>query len=446
MKSGTICAIATPIGTGGVGIIRISGGKSFDIASKLFSAASGTDIKEFEAGKLYFGELNTGSFTDNCLCVRFISPHSFTGEDIIEFQCHGGVALLNGVLKAVIQNGARLAECGEFTKRAYINGKLDLSECEGLIDIINAESEAGIAAASSLLRGELSGKVKSLQDNLKDVLSHLEVVIDYSEEDIPKSSRSEIDNTLKNIETELAKLADGFNAGNCIKEGITVTLCGKTNVGKSSLFNSLIGYNRAIVTDIAGTTRDVIEDRYIYNGVLFKLIDTAGIRGSTDIIENKGIELSKKYINSSDAVIFVADNTEITDEDREILKLLEGKKYIQVLSKSDKLKTDNSGNGFAIKVSSLTGENITKLKQLLYDMLIGSTYSGGLILTNYRHYDAVLRTLNIIKQTRNELNNMFIDMLAYNIRLSWETLGEITGENSIESVIDNIFSRFCLGK
>lgn len=446
MKSGTICAVATPSGTGGVGIIRISGDKSFEIASKLFTAANGISVYAFEPSKLYFGKLITGSFTDGCLCVRFAAPHSFTGEDVIEFQCHGGTALLNGVLKAVIECGARIAECGEFTKRAFINGKLDLAECEGLIDIINAESEAAVSAASALLQGSLSEKVKRLQDTLKDILSRLEVSIDYSDEDIEEKGREEIKSVLAAAEKELRGLSDTYGTGSRIKQGISVTLCGKTNVGKSSLFNSLIGYERAIVTDIAGTTRDAIEDKYIYNGIVFRLTDTAGIRGNVDVIENLGIGLSKKYIASADAVVFVADSVNLSAEDREILRLAAGKKVIKVLNKSDRLKGGENTEGFDIRVSSVTGENITLLKEKLYGMLIGKTYSGGLMLTNYRHYDAVLRAADIIIKTIHEINVMFTDMLAYNIRAAWETLGEITGETSIESVIDNIFARFCLGK
>ena len=444
MKSDTICAIATPIGTGGVGIIRISGEDSVKIACKLFITAEGKRADSFIATKLYFGKLNTGSFVDNCLCVYFKAPNSFTGEEVIEFQCHGGVALLNSVLKAVIDKGARLAECGEFTKRAFINGKLDLCECEGLIDIINAESEAGIMAASSLLGGELSNKIKVIQDELKQLLSYAEVSIDYSDENIEQKDKDSIVKVLNQVKKELELLAKGYNTGNYIKEGVTIALCGKPNAGKSSLFNALLGFDRAIVTDIAGTTRDALEGQYSFNGVLFKIYDTAGIHQSSGLIESKGIELSKKYIEMSDAVVFLTEN-EILAEDEDIIELLKGKKSIKVKSKSDKSeKADNKV--FDLTVSALTGKNIEKLKQLLYDKLIGQVYSGGLILTNFRHYDAVSRCIKTIDDCIANLNNMYADMMAYDIKTAWEILGEITGESSIESVIDNIFSRFCLGK
>jgi tRNA modification GTPase len=444
MKSDTICAIATPIGIGGVGVIRISGPESASIISKLFKASGGKSAKDFEHARMYFGKIDLGGFYDKCLCVLFKAPKSFTGEDVAELHCHGGVTLLNRALERIIDCGARLAECGEFTKRAFINGKLDLSECEGLIDIINAQSEAALSAASHIADGELSRRIKQLQDTLKDLLSFVEVSIDYSEEDIQEMGKGQIAGALKDLSGKLKDLAKGYSSGRRIKEGVTVALCGKPNVGKSSLFNALLGYQRAIVTDIAGTTRDALESGYLYNGVLFNLIDTAGIRQSDEIIEGKGIEISKKYIASSDIAVFVAEEARLSDEDKEILALLKDKKHIKVLNKSD-IRKDKSG-GFDLLVSALTGQNIEELKKMLYRETIGGVYGGGLILTNYRHYDAVKRAAEIIDDTIKQIDVMYMDMLAHALRLSWETLGEITGETSIESVIDNIFGRFCLGK
>jgi tRNA modification GTPase len=440
----TICAIATPPGRGGVGIIRISGSLSFEIASKLFKAANGKSVKDFRPRELVYGRLDTGAFSDTCLCVRFVSPNSFTGEDSVEFHCHGGTALLSGILKAVIDLGARLAQNGEFTKRAFLNGKLDLSECEGLIDIINAESEAAVKAASDLLQGKLSQKIMALQDDLKQLLSHTEVIMDYSEEGIAEITKGQIKAGLENIAEELRVLSESYGAGSCVKEGVRVALCGKPNVGKSTLFNALLGCERAIVTDIAGTTRDALEGSYIYKGVLFRVYDTAGIRESKEFIESKGIEISKKYIKSSDAAVFLAESGELSQEDKDVLKLLEDKKHIKVLNKSDRYNKD--AQGFDLSISALNGSNVEKLKEMLYSMLIGEVYSGGLMLTNYRHYDAVVRARECLTQITGDIDNMYMDMIAYNLRGAWEALGEITGENSIESVIDNIFSRFCLGK
>lgn len=445
MRNDTICAIATPIGTGGIGVIRISGNDSLNIASGLFKAKSGKPAKEFTPSKMYYGKLSCGGFTDNCLCVYFKEPNSFTGEDVVEFHCHGGVVLLNSAVKAAIDSGARLAECGEFTKRAFVNGKLDLAECEGLIDLINAQSEAALSAASDLADGKLSKKIQSLQEGLKDLLSYAEVSIDYSEEDIALADKNHYIKALTDINESLKALAKGYGSGRHIKEGVTVALCGKPNVGKSSLFNALLGYDRAIVTDIAGTTRDALEGSYIYKGVLFNIIDTAGIRQSSEIIEGKGIEISKKYISKSDAAVFLAEDKNLSQEDTEILNLLKGKKHIKVLSKSD-IKNNEAAEGFDLSVSALSGKNIESLKSMLYQMLIGKSYAGGLILTNYRHYDAVKRASAVIQKILDEIDIMYMDMLAHNLRSAWETLGEITGENSIESVIDNIFSRFCLGK
>ena len=447
MDNDTICAIATPAGTGGVGIIRISGNGSINIANKLFTSVKGKKADSFTHSKMYFGKLNTGEFSDSCLCVKFNNPYSFTGEDVIEFHCHGGVALLNGILKAVIDNGARLAQPGEFTKRAFINGKLDLSECEGLIDIINAESEASVKAASMLLNGHLSKKILGVQNQIKDILSVIEVSIDYSDENIKTNDKIEIKNILKQIKDNLNKLIKSYAAGNLIKDGVSVALCGSPNVGKSSLFNALLGFDRAIVTDIAGTTRDVLESSYNYKGVKFKLIDTAGIHESKEIIEKKGIEYSKQYIENCDVAVFLAENAKLKAEEKQIINLIKDKKHIKVLSKGDKIKDNNTNNNdYDLKISSLTGENIEKLKELLYDKMIGKIYTGGLIITNYRHYDAISRAKKETEEIIENIDNMFIDMIAYSLRNVWEILGEITGENSIESVIDNIFSRFCLGK
>jgi tRNA modification GTPase len=444
ITSQTICAVATPPGRGGVGIIRISGSLSFEIASKLFKAANGKSVKDFRPRELVYGRLDTGAFSDSCLCVRFVSPNSFTGEDSVEFHCHGGTALLNGILKAVIDLGARLAQNGEFTKRAFLNGKLDLSECEGLIDIINAESEAAVKAASDLLQGKLSQKIMALQDALKQLLSHTEVIMDYSEEDIAEITKSQIKAEVDSIAQELKALSESYGTGACVKEGVRVVLCGKPNVGKSTLFNALLGCERAIVADMAGTTRDALEGSYIYKGVLFRVYDTAGIRESKEFIESKGIEISKKYIESSDAAVFLADSGELSPEDKDVLKLLENKKHIKVLNKSD--RQNKSTQGFDVSISALNGSNVEKLKEMLYSMLIGEVYGGGLMLTNYRHYDAVVRAREYLTQIISDIDNMYMDMIAYNLRGAWEALGEITGQNSIESVIDNIFSRFCLGK
>lgn len=445
MYNDTICAIATPVGIGGVGVVRLSGQNSLPIAAKLFKPAQNISPLKFTPSMMYYGKLDCGGFYDNCLCVYFKAPKSFTGEDVVEFHCHGGVALLNSAVKTLIDSGARLAHAGEFTKRAFINGKLDLSECEGLIDMINAQSKAALIAASNIAEGKLSDKIKEIQYKLKELLSHVEVYIDYSEEDIQQKNKSDIVDTLNNISAELHELAKGYSSGRSIKEGVKITLCGKPNVGKSSLFNALLGFERAIVTDIAGTTRDALEGSYIYNGVLFNIIDTAGIRQSKELIEGKGIEISKKYIRQCDAAVFLADSPEFSREDELVLNLLKDKKHIKVLSKSDKAGQVNA-EGFDLKVSALNGENIEKLKSMLYDMTIGQVYTGELILTSYRHYDAVIRALKVCGDIIKDIDNMYIDMLAYNLRGCWEILGEITGENSIESVIDDIFSRFCLGK
>lgn len=439
----TICAIATPIGRGGVGIIRMSGPHSFEIADKFFTAKGGKKPGEFTPYMMYYGKLDAGSFSDSCLCVRFAAPNSFTGEDVVEFHCHGGVALLDGVLKALIDGGARLAQNGEFSKRAFINGKLTLAQAEGMIDMINARSEAQLSAASSLMMGELSVKIADLQGVLKGLLSHIEVSIDYADEGIEEKGTDEILASLRDVYARLEELAAGFGRGSAIREGVSVALCGKPNVGKSSLFNALLGYERAIVTEIAGTTRDALEGEYVYEGALFKVCDTAGIRESLELIESKGIELSKKYIEQCDIAVFIAEDAGFSQQDRDILRLIGNKRHIKVKSKAD---LNPEAGGFDLAVSSLTGENVDRLKRLIYERTIGKVYSGGLILTNFRHYDAVKRAMGHIGEILSGGKALFIDMIALNLRQAFEALGEVTGESSIESVIEDIFSRFCLGK
>jgi tRNA modification GTPase len=439
----TICAIATPIGIGGVGIVRMSGPKSCEISDKFFTARGGKKPSGFTPYRMYYGTLDLGSFRDSCLCVRFSAPNSFTGEDVVEFHCHSGAALLQGVLRALIDGGARLAQCGEFSKRAFVNGKLTLAQAEGMIDLINSRTEAQLSAASSLMMGELSRKIEKLQGELRQLLSHIEVSIDYADEGIEEKGREEILTSLKGIYAELSKLAAGYGRGSAIREGVKVALCGKPNVGKSSLFNALLGYERAIVTHIAGTTRDALEGEYVYEGALFRVYDTAGIRESAGLIESKGVELSKKYIQESDIAVFIAESGQLSDEDEDILRLIESKRHIKVKSKAD---LDPSSSGFDIAVSSLTGENVDRLKRLIYGRTIGKVYTGGLILTNYRHYDAVKRAMALTEEVLSGGSELFLDMIAQSLRQAFEALGEVTGESSIESVIDDIFSRFCLGK
>lgn len=449
--SDTICAISTPIGNGGISIVRISGKKAIEITNQITKK----DINIFEPRKLYLTEIFTENFNDNALIVIFKAPNSYTGEDMVEIQCHGGVLITKGILNSLLINGARLAENGEFTKRAFVNGKISLDKAEGVIDMINAESESCIKASYNLLSGKLFEKINILQSYLTDCLAEMEVILDYPEEDIDYINNNKIKNNLDKATSELDDLLLTCKTGKQVKNGINVSILGKPNVGKSSLLNALLGYDRAIVTNIAGTTRDTIEEKYNYKGMTFNIIDTAGIRESSDAVESIGIKKAEESLNYADIILLVLDlNKPIENEDIKIINLVKNKKVILVLNKTD-LKQNLNLNDKNIKafneqvfISASNILNINNLKEKIYNSVVNKDIlNSQVLITNTRHENALRMSLNYVNNAKELLKNQeSLDLIILEVKSAWLELGKITGQTNNEEIINTIFSKFCLGK
>ena len=446
MKEENIAAIATPSGKGGVAIIRISGKNPLSIAEKMFTPVNGVKVSEFEPYRMYPGKIDGGNFTDFGLCVYFKAPASYTGEDIVEFQCHGGETIARGILSQTFKHGARSATRGEFTRRAFLNGKLSLASVEGVADMINGESEAEVKAGYLLYSEKLTKKVVDLQSELKTCLAGIDVSVDYPEEDIEEQHISELKITLESLRDKLSVLLAGYATGKKIKSGVTVAICGKPNTGKSSLLNTLLGYEKAIVSGIAGTTRDAVEGVLEIDGRKFNLYDTAGVRESGDMIETIGIERAQAIIRSADIAVFVVDFTiGVDEEDARVLQLLKGKPIIKVVNKADILK-DETASDADVYTSALTGEGIEKLKRLLYEKSFGDRSEDAAFLIEKRHFDALTRAKESLLRAILACGMQPLDIIGIDVKAAWDALGEITGETATEAIIEEIFSKFCVGK
>lgn len=444
-KNNTIVALSTPLGVGAICIVRMSGNDAITIADKIFRNLKGKTPSEFEARKLELGILTTDNFKEQILCVVFRAPFSFTGENLVEFQCHGGIKIAEGVISACLNNGATMASNGEFSKRAFINGKLSLDKAEGMMDMINAESDAEIRAGFNLLEGELGKLATNAQLQLKDLISEIEVSFDYPEEDIEYITKSNAKQKLNDILINLDNVIATSSAGKQITSGISLLILGEPNVGKSSLLNALTKSNRAIVTDIAGTTRDTIEAPLEINGVKFKLIDTAGIHETEDIVERLGIEKAKEEIKSADLCLVMVDaSKEINDKDKKVLSLTEKNNRIIIGNKIDLTQTPKQ---FAdIFISTTNTKDVENLKQIIYKKTASNLITNGLIITNLRHLDALKRARKHIANAVSAIDTETLDLISIDLNLAYSALGEITGSTTGEDIIDAIFSKFCLGK
>ena len=442
----TIVAISTPIGVGGIAVVRISGDDAINIADKLFNS-NGKMPSKFRNRELVFGDYVGKIAKDKCLCVVFKGPNSFTGENVVEFQCHGGVKLANEIVKDCLSFGAELAENGEFSMRAFVNGKLSLAEAEGMIDLINAQSESELNASYNLMSGGLTKQINAFQDEIVDLISEVEVSFDYPEEDIEYKTKGEIKSQTAKLISQIDELISSASMGSIVKNGINAVIIGKPNVGKSSLLNALINKNKAIVTDIAGTTRDVIEDAFEVNGVKINILDTAGIRETDDIIERLGVIKTKELINQADIVLFVVDSTSPLDyKDMEILALLRDKKYLTIYNKVD-LLDEAKLNSKYINVSAKTNKGIVKLKQSIYDAIIDKNImSNSLLITNNRHLQLLKKARKNLASALKNVDDNTLDLISIDLKESYENLGEITGTTTNEKILDSIFSKFCLGK
>ena len=446
MMEENISAIATPPGKGGVAIIRISGKNPLDIAKKMFTPVGKTAVEDFEPYRMYPGQIDGGNFCDYGLCVYFKAPASYTGEDIVEFQCHGGESVARGILKQTFRMGAKPAGRGEFTKRAFLNGKLSLASAEGVADMINGESEAEVKAGYLLYSEKLTNTVRDLQSELKTLLAGIDVSVDYPEEDIEEQHVQELAIALQGLRMRLSTLTASYAVGKKIKSGVTVAICGKPNTGKSSLLNRMLGYDKAIVSEIAGTTRDAVEGVLEIDGRKFNLYDTAGVRESGDRIENIGIERAESIIRSADVAVFVTETMQqLDDEDARVLEMVKGKPLIKVINKID-LTNDETETDADVLTSAVTGEGIARLKELLYEKGFGERGEDAAFLIEERHFEALTRANDALKRAIDACGMQPLDLIGIDVKEAWDALGEITGETATEAIIEEIFSKFRVGK
>ena len=448
MSVDTICALATAPG-GALGIIRISGPQALEILSHVFSK----NLTDAKPNTVHFGHIKDGTeVIDEVLVSVFRAPHSYTGEDSAEISCHGSRYILNKVLELLIQQGCRMANPGEYTMRAYLNGKMDLSQAEAVADLIASSNEANHQMAMSQLRGGISTKLSQLRDQLLKLTSLLELELDFSDhEDLEFADRSELLSLAKNINNHITHLAESFETGQAIKQGIPVAIVGKTNVGKSTLLNALLKDDRAIVSDIHGTTRDTIEDTIDINGITFRFIDTAGIRQTSDQVEQIGIERTYAAIDKARIVIWMVDAEPAQEELINMNKLSENKKLILVRNKID--KAQNTPFTIVkiplIEISAKHGTHLSNLEQAIYEAAdIPTPQQSDIIVTNARHYDALIRAHAHLQRVLDGMaQNISGDLLSEDLRLTLDTLSEITGgQITPNEVLGNIFKNFCVGK
>lgn len=455
--SDTITAISTGMNNAGIGIIRISGDSSFEIAEKIFYKKSGEKHTYFESHRVYYGFIKDGEdIIDEVLLIPLKSPRSFTTEDTIEINCHGGNLVMRRILGLIIRNGARLAEPGEFSKRAFINGRIDLSEAEAIIDVINSKNELALNNSVKQLTGELNEKIKNIRNILKYEIAYIESALDDPEHFNLDGYYERLIPVLKNIINDLVILKKSFKDGKIIKEGINTVIIGKPNVGKSSLLNILTGEDTAIVTDIAGTTRDVIEQDVVIGNLTLKISDTAGVRDTDDIIEKIGVEKTYRYADNADLIIMVIDSSDdLNDEDIGLFEYIRNKNAIILLNKSD-LKTVISEEDVAVytekKVLSISAKDktgIIELKDCLEKMFISGSieYNDEIFITNERHFNLIELAINSINEALNNIGmEMPEDIISIDMVNSYECLGNIIGESLENDIVDEIFSKFCMGK
>ena len=447
MSVDTICALATAPG-GAIGIIRISGPQALEILSRVFRGKG--DAQMFQANTIHYGYIVTGTETiDEVMVSVFKAPHSYTGEDSVEISCHGSRYILNKVLALLIENGCRQAGPGEFTQRAYLNGKMDLSQAEAVADLIASTNKATHQMAMSQLRGHFSSQLAQLREQLLKLTSLLELELDFSDhEDLEFADRSELLELTKTIDHHITRLATSFETGQALKQGIPVAIVGKTNVGKSTLLNRLLKDDRAIVSDVHGTTRDTIEDTIDINGITFRFIDTAGIRQTTDEIEQIGISRTYAAIDKARIVLWLIDSEPEESENAEMQQRCEDKSLIIIQNKIDKSDNTTSRQG-TIAISAKYGQGINALEQAIYQAAnIPTIQENDVIVTSSRHYDALVRAHDHLQRVLDGMaQNISGDLLSEDLRLTLDTLAEITGgQITPNEVLGNIFKNFCVGK
>jgi len=454
----TIAAISTGLSEGGISIIRISGDRAVNIITNIFKGKNNRSIQDIKSYTMRYGHIissETKEILDEVIVSFMKCPKSFTGEDTIEVNCHGGLIPSNRVLQEIVRQGARLAEPGEFTKRAFLNGRIDLSQAEAVIDIIRSKTELSMKAALMQSEGKISREIKKLRQRLLEIIAHIEATVDFPEDDLEEVTSVEAKGKLENVLIDIEYLINSADEGKILRDGLSTVIIGKPNVGKSSLLNALLSENRAIVSEVPGTTRDVIEEYINVDGIPIKIIDTAGIRETTDIVEKIGVEKTKEKIIDADLVILMLDSSNtLTDEDREIIKYIKDKKYIILLNKSDiggNLKREellHLDTTNIIETSIKSGMGLEELRGLIKELFFkGEIKSKEFFITSSRHKEALIRTKASIMAAILALNDTFaIDLASIDLRNAWNYLGEISGETLEEDIIDKIFKEFCIGK
>jgi tRNA modification GTPase len=464
----TISAISTPPGEGGIGIVRISGPASISIAKKIFTTPKGESLNGVESHKLIHGYIknpDTQKNIDEVLLTVMYSPRSFTGEDVVEISCHGGGLPLKKILSLTIRSGARLAEPGEFTKRAFLNGRLNLLQAEAVIDIIKSKSDTALESAMNQLKGGLSEKITSIKNILIDLLAEIEADIDFPEEDIEFKNSLEYKKNLESVLAEIGQLVDSYKYGKIYREGVSVVIAGRPNVGKSSLMNALLNEERAIVTSMPGTTRDTIEEGLNINGLTIKIVDTAGIREAEGLVEQEGIKRTQKAIEGAGVIVFLLDGSDgLRKEDRDLIKEIKQKNKpiiiaINKIDEGDKISYELNEGEF-IKISALKNIGLNELRDKIFDVITppsspplqrgeerGVGTPEGVFITRERHRELLSKSQDSLNKAINAINqNLSPEFIAADLRLALESLGEITGETYSEDVLNRIFQEFCIGK
>ena len=445
----TIAAISTAQGIGAISIIRVSGPKAFEIVSKIFSNKK---FLEAPSHTIHYGYIvDNGKKIDEVLVSKMNGPKTFTCEDVAEINAHGGITTTNEILELVLVNGARLAEPGEFTKRAFLNGRIDLTEAEGIMDLINSKTDKAREMALNQVSGEVSNLIRDLRNDLAGIISNIEVNIDYPEyEDTPVMTNNKVKNSLNCLEKKINNILEKSNEGEIIKNGIKTVIAGKPNVGKSSLLNRLLGEDRAIVTDVQGTTRDSIEASLVIDNIVLNLIDTAGIRDTSDTVESIGVSKSLSLIDQADLVLVVLNyNEEMTADERMILEKIRDKNHIIIVNKTDlEKKLDTSELDNPIYISIKDDKNIDEIKDRIKKLFnLEKIETGDLTYLTSARSKAILRqVLDSVSDVREGIDNYPIDIVEIDLKKIWDLLGDIIGENYSEELLDELFSRFCVGK
>lgn len=450
-----IAAISTPLGTGGVGIIRISGKNATEIADRIFVSVNGIKLSSSKGYRAYFGRIFDGEkAVDEVVCLVFRAPHSYTGEDVVEINCHGGVVLLKKILRLVLQNGAQAAAPGEFTKRAFLNGKLDLSEAESVMTLISAQGEQGANAAFNQLEGSLSRKIEKINSSLLSLAAHIAAWVDYPDDEIEELGNNELYSTIYNAYLELCALLSNFDSGMAVTNGVEAAIVGKPNVGKSTLMNLLTGYDRSIVTEIEGTTRDVVEETVNLNGCILRISDTAGMRDTGDIVEKLGVERSRKKLERAAIVFAVFDLSKpLSDEDKELIDECKDKNVIPIINKTDlepRLDVDYIKNklGSPLFISAKSGDGYNELCDRVAELMGTKNFdTTSAMLVNERQRICCQKASDALKDALEALNiGLTPDAIGVCIDDAIAALLELTGQKASEAIVDEVFKQFCVGK